>query len=121
MNKYVVDAWAWIEYFIGSEYGSKLNEILEDASTEVYTCAITLAEVISKTAREGRDVEAAYDLLLSNSQVINADEEVSKQAGLLHAKMRKTEKDFGQEFTKEFFMGRNKNSFCPHKRKQNCG
>ena len=95
MNKYVIDAWAWIEYFIGSQYGAKLNEILEDASTEVYTCAITVAEVISKTVREGRDVEAAYDMLLSNSQVINADEEVSKQAGLLHAEMRKTKKDFG--------------------------
>lgn len=95
MNKYVIDAWAWIEYFIGSQYGAKLNEILEDASTEVYTCAITVAEVISKTVREGRDVEAAYDMLLSNSQVMNADEEVSKQAGLLHAEMRKTKKDFG--------------------------
>jgi predicted nucleic acid-binding protein len=95
LNKYVIDAWAWIEYFIGSQYGAKLNEILEDASTEVYTCAITVAEVISKTVREGRDVEAAYDMLLSNSQVINADEEVSKQAGLLHAEMRKTKKDFG--------------------------
>jgi predicted nucleic acid-binding protein len=60
-----------------------------------YTCAITVAEVISKTAREGRDVEAAYDMLLSNSQIIKVDEQISKQAGLIHVKMRQTAKDFG--------------------------
>jgi len=94
-NKYIVDAWAWIEYFRGSEYGAKLNDILEDSATDMYTCAITVAEVISKTAREGRDVEAAYDMLLSNSQITKIDEQISKQAGLIHSKMRQTRKDFG--------------------------
>ena len=95
MNRFVVDAWVWIEYLIGSEKGTKLEEILEDETTEVYTCAVTLAEVVSKVAREGKDAEVAYSLILSNSQLIDADEELSKNAGLLHAKMRKTEKDFG--------------------------
>jgi predicted nucleic acid-binding protein len=91
----VVDAWAWVEYLIGSEFGIKLKEILDQESNEVYTCAISLAEVVSKVAREGRDVEAAYTLLLSNSQVVNINEELSKHAGVLHAEMRRTEKDFG--------------------------
>ena len=95
MNNYVVDAWAWIEYLIGSEYGSKVNEILEEESNEIYTCAVTLAEIISKVAREGKDVEVAYSLLLSNSQIIDADEELSKRAGELHAEMRQKQKDFG--------------------------
>lgn len=95
MNKYIVDAWAWIEYFIGSNYGLKVNDILEDPTAEVYTCAITIAEVVSKTAREKRNAEQAYDLLLSNSMIIKIDEENSKQAGLFHFKMRQTRKDFG--------------------------
>ncbi len=95
MNKYIVDAWAWIEYFRGTEYGAKLNDILEDPTTDIYTCAITVAEIISKTARENRDVEAAYDMLLSNSQIIKLDEKISKHAGLIHFKMRQTSKDFG--------------------------
>jgi predicted nucleic acid-binding protein len=45
-------------------------------NSEVYICAITLAEVISKVAREERDVEATYNILLSNSQIINIDEEL---------------------------------------------
>lgn len=94
MSDYVVDAWAWIEYLIGSKRGTMLKEIFEEENNEVNTCAVTLAEVTSKVAREGRDVEVAYTLLLSNSQVVNADEELSKQAGLLHAEMRRTERDF---------------------------
>lgn len=95
MNKYIVDAWAWIEYFRGTEHGTKLNDILQDPTTDIYTCAITVAEIISKTAKENRDAEAAYDMLLSNSQIIKLDEKISKQAGLIHFKMRQTSKDFG--------------------------
>jgi predicted nucleic acid-binding protein len=95
LSKYIVDAWAWIEYFRGTEYGTKLNDILDDPTTDIYTCAITIAEIISKTARESRDVEAAYNMLLSNSQIIKLDEQLSKQAGLFHFKMRQTNKDFG--------------------------
>jgi predicted nucleic acid-binding protein len=94
LSKYVVDAWAWVEYLIGSEFGIKLKEVLDEDSSEVYTSAISLAEVVSKVAREGRDVEAAYSLLLSNSRVVNINEELSKHAGLLHAEMRRTETDF---------------------------
>lgn len=95
MSSYVVDAWAWVEYLIGSKRGIKLKEILDEESSEVYLCAITLAEVISKVAREGRDVEAAYNILLNNSQIININEELSLQAGLLHCEMRRNLKDFG--------------------------
>ncbi len=95
MSKYVVDAWAWVEYLVGSTFGAKLRDILDEDGSEVYTCAVTLGEVVSKVAREGRDVEAAYTMLLSNSQVVDVDEELSKQAGLLHCEMRKALKDFG--------------------------
>ena len=95
IEKYVIDAYAWIEYLIGSKAGGKVKSVLEDAANETYTCAVTVAEVVSKTAREGRDFETAYDILLSNSQIVNVDEEISKEAGVLHCEMRKTTKDFG--------------------------
>jgi predicted nucleic acid-binding protein len=95
MNKYVIDAYAWIEYLIGSKAGDEVRAVLEEENNEVYTCAVTVAEVVSKTAREERDFEAAYDILLSNSQVVNVNEEVSKEAGVLHSEMRKTKIDFG--------------------------
>ena len=94
MNKYVIDAYAWIEYLDGTDAGSKVTAILENGDA-IYTCAVTLAEVVSKVARMGKDAKVAYDVLLSNSQVVIVDEELSLQAGLLHCEMRKAAKDFG--------------------------
>ncbi len=91
----MVDAWAWIEYLIGSQRGKKVKEVMDEDGSEVYTCAVTVGEVISKVAREGKDVEEVFNLLLSNSKVVSVDEELSLQAGLLHCEMRKALKDFG--------------------------
>lgn len=95
MSKYLMDAYAWIEYLRGSRAGEKVRAVFDEEGNEVYTCAVTIAEVVSKTAREGQDVDVAYGILLNNSQVVNVDEEVSKMAGLLHAEMRRVERDFG--------------------------
>ena len=94
MTKHVIDAYAWIEYLDGSDSGKKVASIIENDAT-VYTCAITVGEVVSKVARKGKDAKIAYDVLLSNSQIITVDEELSLQAGLIHSEMRKTSKDFG--------------------------
>ena len=94
MSKHVIDAYAWIEYLDGSEAGRKVNALIEK-NDEIYTCAMTIAEVVSKVARNGKDAKIAYDVLLSNSKIINVDDELSLQAGLLHFEMRKTLKDFG--------------------------
>jgi predicted nucleic acid-binding protein len=94
MTRFVVDAYAWIEYLDGTDAGRKVTATLEN-NDDIYTCAVTLAEVVSKVARMGKDAKVAYDVLLSNSQVVVVDEELSFQAGLLHCEMRKTEKDFG--------------------------
>ena len=94
MRKYVIDAYAWIEYLDGSEAGRQVSALLEKAD-ETHTCAMTIAEVISKVARKGKNVQVAYDVLLSNSRIVDVDEELSLQAGMLHFEMRKTLKDFG--------------------------
>ena len=94
-EKYVIDAYAWVEYLMGSRAGEKVKSILERETNEIYTCAVTVAEVVSKTARESREFETAYDIILSNSQIVNIDEEISKEAGALHCEMRRTKRDFG--------------------------
>ena len=95
MSRYVIDAYAWIEYLTGSEAGEKVNSVLEKEDNQMYTSAVTVAEVISKTAREERDAEKAYDILTSNSDVVDVDERISKEAGLIHAETRRTVTDFG--------------------------
>jgi len=95
MSKYVIDAYAWVEYLMGSRAGEKVRAVFEEEDSEICTCAVTVAEVVSKAAREGQNVAVVYDIIVNNSQVVNVDEVVSKEAGLLHAEMRKTKKDFG--------------------------
>jgi predicted nucleic acid-binding protein len=94
-ERYVVDAYAWVEYLIGSEQGAKVKTVLEDESNEVFTCAVTVAEVVSKTLREGRNADEAFEVLSGNSVIVDVDGEISRDAGLLHADARKTKKDFG--------------------------
>lgn len=70
---------------------------------------MTVAEVISKVAREGQNIEIIYDVLLNNSQVVNFDEEVSKEAGMLHAQIRKTEKALGLPMRVSLLLRENSN------------
>jgi predicted nucleic acid-binding protein len=93
-SRYVVDSYAWIEYLDGTEIGRKVSDLIKE-NNEIFTCVLTIAEVVSKAARKGKDVKIAYDVLNSNSKIIDADEELSLRAGLLHYEMRKTVKDFG--------------------------
>jgi predicted nucleic acid-binding protein len=92
---YVIDAYAWIEYLIGTDTGAKVKTILENENTGIYTSAVTLAEVISKAAREGGNTETVYKILITNSDIIDVDDQLSKETGIIHAEMRKTKKDFG--------------------------
>ncbi len=94
-ERYIIDAYAWIEYLVGSEPGIRVRTILEDERNDIFTCAVTVAEVVSKTIREGRNAETAYDILTGNSVIVDIDGEISRDAGVLHADMRKTRKDFG--------------------------
>src|SRR3989344_6099066 len=92
--KYVIDAYAWIEYLEGSRAGEKVRKILQD-NNEIFSLNLTISEVVSRIKRKGSDTEIAYQVIISNSQVAEISHEVAKEAGLLHAETRKTIKDFG--------------------------
>ncbi len=94
MSRLVIDSYAWIEYLDGTELGRKVNDFIE-RNEEIFTCALTIAEVVSKAARKGKYVKVAYEVLTNNSRIIHADEELSFEAGRIHFEMRKILKDFG--------------------------
>ena len=93
--RYVIDAHAWIEYFIESEKGKKVKEIIEDENNEIFVSVITIAEVSSIGVREKRDVELGNKIILSLSSIHFISLEFAKEAGILHAEIRKKIKDFG--------------------------
>lgn len=94
MSRLVIDSYAWIEYLDGTELGQKVSNFIE-TNEEIFTCALTIAEVVSKAARKGKNVKIAYEVLTNNSKIILADEELSFEAGQIHFEMRKVLKDFG--------------------------
>ena len=66
--KIVVDTYAWIELFIGSEKGRIVKEKLGSAE-EVYTPDIVLAELARKYAREGIELSGVEERLSKISEI----------------------------------------------------
>lgn len=93
--KYVIDAYAWIEYFVESDKGKKVKEIIESRENEIFVSIITIAEVSSIAIRENRDVELGHKIILGLSHVYFINLELAKEAGILHAEIKKKIKDFG--------------------------
>lgn len=95
MAEYIIDAYAWIEYLDGSSRGAKVKNIIDHQKNKVHTCAVTIAEIVSKFLRRNFDPEIAFNAIIANSHVIPVDEKLSFVTGQLHAEMRKHVKDFG--------------------------
>lgn len=93
--KYVIDSHAWIEYFVGSGRGNEVKKILESNKNDIFTSIITIAEVVSVTKRENRDAEEKYNDIINLSKIYFISLEFAKEAGILHAELRKKIKDFG--------------------------
>lgn len=95
MTKYLLDSFAWIEYFEGSNQGAKVEKIISDPHNEVLTCAVMVAEVVSKARRSKKDEDTAYMAMETLSRILEIDAELAKLAGSIHAQMKKKFKDFG--------------------------
>jgi predicted nucleic acid-binding protein len=93
---YVVDAYSWIDYFDGNTAGQKVKVHIENPANEIITNILNLAEISSFLKRRNTEkTEEVFNVLFSISKIYNFDSEFSKNAGLLHAEIRKRIKDFG--------------------------
>ena len=90
-----VDSYAWIEYLNGTKAGLKVKRILEAKNNTILTTCINLVEVVSKAKREGKDADFATNALLSLSRVLAIGTRQARNAGMLHAEMRRKIADFG--------------------------
>ena len=95
MTRYVVDSWAWMEYLEGSLLGEKVRERLADEGNEIFTHVVSLAEIISKVRRREKDTDAAWSAIMTNSKIFALSEKDSRDAGLLHAKVKSKHSSFG--------------------------
>lgn len=95
MGIFIIDAYAWIEYFRGSTIGVKVKNLVENSENKIITHFFTLAELASSYAREGLNFEVEEKLLLSLSSIYHPDISFAVEAGKLHAELRRERKHIG--------------------------
>ena len=86
--RFIVDSSAWIEYLNGSEAGETVNKIIQE-DNEIFILPLNIAEVTSKIKRTKRNVDVAYNSMISNALVLEATPKIAREAGLLHAQLRR--------------------------------
>ena len=91
----MIDAYAWIEFFIGGEKALKVKELLENAE-EIYTPGTVLAEIARKYIREGADekvVDTRLQVIASASNVTLVDVETALEAAKCYLELAKLAKE----------------------------
>lgn len=94
--KYLIDSYAWIEYFMGTEAGEKVKPIIESLEEKI-TPTICLSEVYAKTLRvEGVELaEKQREFIKERSALIPLDEKIAVEAARINCIMKKEIKGWG--------------------------
>ena len=70
MTRFIIDAYAWIEYLEGSDKGRKVTKIIEGERNDVFTSSATLAEITSKFLRTNKDPKIALIAINNISSIM---------------------------------------------------
>jgi predicted nucleic acid-binding protein len=88
--RYVIDSYAWIEYFMGTKAGKTAKEIIENME-EKLTPTICLAEVYAKTLKvESQELaEKQKAFIKEKSAIVPLDEPIAIEAAKVQVKHKK--------------------------------
>lgn len=92
---YLIDTYAWVEYFTGSEKGKVVQQLLEDENNIIYTPECGLAELKGWAIREKLDFDELYRIVRKLSGIQSVTTSDWLEAASIRSEMRKTMKDFG--------------------------
>lgn len=95
MTRYIIDSYAWIEYLLSTDKGFKVKEVLDSSDNRIFTHVLTVSEISSRLSHAGINYSGHIESILSASEVLNIDADISARAGKLHSDIRKDVKDFG--------------------------
>ncbi|MFH1323534.1 MAG: PIN domain-containing protein [Methanobacteriota archaeon] len=91
---YIIDTYAWVEYFTGSDRGKKVKKIVEDKDNTIITPECCLAEIKGWCIREKYDFDEMYSLVRKISDIECVLTQDWLDAAAIRSEMRKTLKDF---------------------------
>jgi len=92
MKTYIFDAYAWIEYFIGSKKGKIVEGIFQSEKSNIITHDVTLAEISVFCAKHKYSFEAAEKEIKVHSKIYTVDQEFVKKIGPLYIKTKSKRK-----------------------------
>lgn len=92
---FLIDAYAWVEYFRGSKKGKKVAEIVDDPKSEALTLESTLAEIKGWALREGEQFEELFFVIRHDSRIVHSTVEEWLRAAELRFEVKKRKPRFG--------------------------
>lgn len=95
VNQYLVDSYAWVEYFLGSKKGETLRRLLTDQNNSFFTAECCLAEIYDWTLRNKQDFDHIFKVIRADSTILSVNEHDWIHAGKVRFVERQTQKDFG--------------------------
>ena len=94
MNEFfVLDSFAWIEYYLGSRRGEKVKSFIE--SKKCLTPTIVIAELSAKYSKENKDFTDKLKFMKFTTKIISLTDEIAEFAGKIKTNQRKIKKYFG--------------------------
>lgn len=94
--KYIIDSYAWIEYFMGTKAGEKVKPIIEGLEEKI-TPTICLAEIYAKTLKvENQNLaEKQRTFIKERSALAPLDETIAVESARIDVNMKKEIKGWG--------------------------
>ena len=71
-----------------------MKEIISDSRNEVFTHSVSVAEIISKVKRNGKNTDEIWMAITNNSKVVETNAEESKDTGITHASVKSKNRNF---------------------------
>src|SRR3989338_2835975 len=90
---YVIDSYAWVEYYLGSKKGVKIKNIIE--TKNIATPVLVVAELSDKFAREKKDFNELLQFISSRSTILPLAVKIAIDSGKFKFEMREKFKQFG--------------------------
>lgn len=95
--RYIIDSYAWIEYFMGTEPGRKVREIIDSETDEKLTPSICLAETYAKILKteDEEKAELRRAFIKSRSALVSLTEDLAVDAAKTDVTMKNKVKGWG--------------------------
>lgn len=92
---YIIDTYAWIEYFKGSKQGLIVKRLLDNSNNKFITIECCISELMGFSLKNALDFDKLYSILRKNSIILPVMRDLWINAAKIRFDLRKTIKNFG--------------------------